>query len=72
MNKHEQVRQVTADSAALYYGEYYMERVGETVAYCAAEESNNQYNKWWLQKFDSGVISSIVDAYVVPRYNALQ
>lgn len=67
-NKH--IQEAAAETAALYYGECYVEGVGGSVADRAAVESHEQYKKWWLQNFNTGhVVSSVGDAHVIPRYN---
>ncbi len=68
-DKQKKIQEAAAETAALYYGECYMQGVGGTAADRAAQESHEKYKKWWLQDFNNNLISSVGDAHVVPKYN---
>jgi len=69
-DKQQDLERAAAHTAARYYGQCYLEGVEGTEADRAAQESHDKYNKWWLQKFDQqGVVNSVGDAHVLPRFN---
>ncbi len=68
-DKNVRVQEAAAETAAIYYGECYVEGVNAVAADRAAVESHEQYKKWWLQSNTGNVVSSVGDAHVVPRYN---
>jgi hypothetical protein len=67
----DRLKQAAAKTAAIYYGECYLEGVGVDTADEAARESHESYRKWWLQQFgNERLTSSFGDAHNVPRFNS--
>mmetsp|Transcript_27622 Transcript_27622/g.42287 ORF Transcript_27622/g.42287 Transcript_27622/m.42287 type:complete len:732 (+) Transcript_27622:302-2497(+) len=68
--KEKKIEQDAAKTAAVYYGECYMEGVGIKAADRAAKDSHHRYKKWWLQEMhsDGNLITSLGDSLNVPRY----
>ena len=59
-----------AMTAAVYYGDCYVEGISSDIANEAAKETHNRYKKWWLQEPNvGGFMSSLGDAIAVPKFN---
>ena len=60
-----------AMTAAVYYGDCYVEGISADIANEAAKESHSRFKKWWLQEpcCEGRLMSSLGDAYAVPLFN---
>ena len=67
MHKSKKLKAATK-TAAVYYGECYLKGIGQDIADEAAQNSHRDYRKWWLQEISSDGVSSLGDAFRVPKF----
>ena len=67
MHKSKKLKAATK-TAAVYYGECYLKGIGQDIADEAAQNSHRAYKKWWLQEISSDRLSSLGDAFLVPKF----
>lgn len=69
-SSHKNRDKASAMTAAVYYGDCYVEGISSDIANEAAKESHNRYKKWWLQEPSEGdLVSSLGDGFAVPLFN---